>query len=74
MDLSSGIDCEKINGDIISNSKSEKPLGATIDYKLTFDEQVSRICDKASQKLRSLVRVFSFMKPVQKNANNENIH
>ena len=54
---------EKINGDLISNSKSEKLLIATIDYKLTFDEHVSWICDKASKKLKSLARVFSFMKP-----------
>ena len=28
---------ENINGDIISNSKSEKRLGVTIHEKLTFD-------------------------------------
>ena len=39
---------KNVNEDIASNSKSEKPLGVTIDYKLTFDEHVSRICDKAS--------------------------
>lgn len=30
-----------INGDIISNSKSEELLGLTVDYKLTSDEQLS---------------------------------
>ena len=55
-----------INGDIIPNSKSEKLLGVTIDCKLNFDEHVSRLCDKASQKLNALARIASFMKTEQK--------
>ena len=39
------------NGDTISNSQIEKLLGVMIDYLLDFDEYLSRICDKASQKL-----------------------
>ena len=45
----------------ISNSKSEKLLGIVIDNKLTFDEHVSGICTKATQKLHALSRVSHFM-------------
>ena len=31
-----------INGDIIKNSESEKLLGVTIDYKLNFEEHLSK--------------------------------
>ena len=40
-----------MNGDTISNSRIEKLLGVMIDYLLDFDEYLSRICDKANQKL-----------------------
>ena len=50
-----------INGDIIKNSESEKLLGVTIDYKLNFDEHLSQVCDKASQKLNALARISSYM-------------
>ena len=56
----------QVNRDIVSNSKSEKLYGVTIDYKLTFDERVSQIFDKASQKISALSRISSFMKPVRK--------
>ena len=48
------------------NNKSEKLLGITIDNKLTFDEHVSNICDKASQKLHALSRVANFMSEKQR--------
>ena len=32
-----------------------------IDNKLTFDEHVTRLCNKASQKLHALARVPSYM-------------
>ena len=50
-----------INGDIIKNSESEKLLGVTIDYKLNFEEHLSKVCDKASQKLNALARISSYM-------------
>ena len=40
-----------INEDIIKNFESEKLLGVTTDYKLNFEEHLSKVCDKASQKL-----------------------
>ena len=45
----------------IKNSQSEKLLGIKIDNKLTFDEHVSSICTKATQKLHALSRVGNFM-------------
>ena len=50
-----------VNGDIIKNSESEKLLGVTIDYKLNFEEHLSKVCDKASQKLNALARISSYM-------------
>ena len=58
-----------INGDIVCNCKSEKLLGVIIDYKLTFDEHIYWICDKASHKLSAMARNSSFMKLVQKKQN-----
>ena len=45
----------------IQNSKSKKLLGIKIDNKMTFDDHVSNICSKASQKLHALSRVRSYM-------------
>ena len=60
-ELSANID----NFDIYNNS-SEKLLGITIDNKLTFNEHVSNICDKATQKLHALSRVANFMSEKQR--------
>ena len=45
----------------IFNSNYEKLLGVTIDNKLKFDEHVSGLCKKASQKLHALARVSPYM-------------
>ena len=50
-----------INGDIKKNLESEKLLRVTIDYKLNFEEHLSKVCDKASQKLNALARISSYM-------------
>ena len=50
-----------INGDIIKNSESEKLQGVTIDYKLNFEEHLSKVCEKACQKLNALARISSYM-------------
>ena len=50
----------------IKNSKCEKLLGINIDNKLTFDEHVSSICSKASQKLHALARAGNFMTQKQR--------
>ena len=46
-----------VDGYEITNSSQEKLLGITIDNKLRFDEHMSKLCKKASQKLHALARV-----------------
>ena len=50
-----------INGSVVNNSESQKLLGIQIDSKLSFDNHISSICSKASQKLHALARVSNFM-------------
>ena len=50
-----------INGGIIKNSESEKLFGVMIDYELSFEEHLSKICDKASQKLNALAHISLYM-------------
>ena len=45
----------------IKNESSEKLLGIAIDSKLSFNEHLDKICEKASQKLNVLSTVPSFM-------------
>ena len=45
----------------LKNTKCQKLLGIKIDNKLTFDDHVTSICSKASQKLHALSRVSNFM-------------
>ena len=56
-------DCVFINAgdDIIECENSVKLLGVTIDNKLNFNDQVSIICKKASQKLHALARISNLM-------------
>ena len=51
----------KVDNLDIKNSKCQKLLGIKIDNKLTFDDHVTSICTKASQKLHALSRVRNFM-------------
>lgn len=57
----------------IKNNVSEKLLGITIDRKLSFNEHVNKIFDKARQKLNALASVSSFMSR-KKMGNYESIH
>ena len=41
----------------ICNSKCEKLLGVKFDHKITFDDHISKLCRKASQKIHALARV-----------------
>ena len=50
-----------IDNAVIQNSTTEKLLGITIDYKLSFDSHVSNLCKKAGQKLNALARIASYM-------------
>ena len=45
----------------VKNSREEEPLGVKIDSKLSFENHVSSLCKKASQKLHALTRVVNFM-------------
>ena len=40
----------------VKNSSEEKLLGVKIDSKLSFENHVSSLCKKASQKLHALAR------------------
>ena len=46
---------------IIKTSKSEKLLGINIDHFLTFNEYVSKLCKKASQKLHAIASISSYL-------------
>ena len=48
------------NADIV-NSSEEKLLGVQIDSKLSFDNHVSKLCQKASNKLYALARISPYM-------------
>ena len=50
-----------INESIVESSTCEKLLGVLIDNDLTFDQHVTTLCNKASQKLSALSRVANFM-------------
>ena len=45
----------------VKNSREEKLLGVKIDSKLSFENHVSSLCKKASQKLHALARAVNFM-------------
>ena len=51
----------KIKGSAIESSNCEKLLGVTIDSKLSFDDHITNLCRKTSQKLHALSRVASRM-------------
>ena len=40
----------------VKNSRKEKLLGVKIDSKLSFENHISSLCEKASQKLHALAR------------------
>ena len=45
----------------VVNSSEEKQLGVQIDSKLSFDNHVSKLCQKASNKLYALARISPYM-------------
>ena len=51
----------KIDDNDIKSSSSKKLLGVLIDNKLTFNEHVSKLCKKASNKLHALARISKYM-------------
>ena len=51
----------KIGNETVSNSKYDRLLGVKVDHELSFNEHVSSLCKKASQKLNALSRIASCM-------------
>ena len=49
------------NGMKLENSNKEVILGITIDKKLTFNEHVKEVCQKAAQKLGALNRISFYL-------------
>ena len=45
----------------VKSSREEKLLGVKIDSKPSFENHVSFLCKKTSQKLHTLARVVNFM-------------
>ena len=50
-----------VEDEIIECSSSVKLLWVNIDNKLNFDEHVSKLCKKASQKIHALARISNCM-------------
>ena len=50
----------------IQNSNSEKLLGVIFDNELTFNNHVSELCAKATQKMHALSRVCNIMSFTQR--------
>ena len=59
----------KIGEAIVEESSEEKLLGVILGKKLNFKSNISILCKKASQKLRGLSSVSTFMDP-----GNEQLH
>ena len=53
--------CINVGNEVIECENSVKLLGVTIDNKLNFNEHVSNIYKKASQKLHVLARISNYM-------------
>ena len=49
------------SGSLIQGSDEEKLLGVTLARRLSFNNHVSNLCKKASQKLNALARVSKYM-------------
>ena len=51
----------KIDNNYTESQKEQVLLGITIDSNLTFENHISNICKRASQKLNALARVATYM-------------
>ena len=56
----------KTKNETITNSASEKLLGILFNNKFDFDEHVTSLCRKASQKLNALARVVHYLNLAQR--------
>ena len=64
----------KIKESAIKSSNREKLLGITIDSKLSFDDHITILCNKASQKFHASLRVLSYMSFGKKKNSFKNIY
>ena len=53
--------CVKLGNETIVNSNSVDLLGIKIDDKLNFNEHVTELCKKESQKLHALARISTYL-------------
>ena len=51
----------RIGNSEVVNSSEEKLLGVQIDNKLSFHNHVSKLCQKASNKLYALARILPYI-------------
>ena len=56
----------KIKNETINNSSNQKLLGILFNNKFDFDEHVTSLCRKVSQKLNALTRVAHYMNLAQR--------
>ena len=56
----------QLSGMDIENSESAKLLGIKIDSKLTFNDHVTELCNKACSKMHALARMSNYMSQKQK--------
>ena len=54
------IEIENFNLHIIANV-CKKALGAQFDHKLTFNDHISKLCKKATQKVQAIPRVAPYI-------------
>ena len=50
-----------IQNENIQNSKTAKILGVTFDNCLSFEEHITKLCNKASQRISAFARIASFL-------------
>ena len=52
--------------EVLNPSDGEKLLGIFIDSNLTFENYISRLCEKASQKTHALSRILPLLTFIRK--------
>ena len=58
----------KIKESAVESPNSEKRLDVTIDSKLSFDDCITNLCSKTSQKIHALSRVGIYLSFVKKDS------
>ena len=56
----------KVKKETVTNSSNEKLVGILFNNKFDFDEHVTSLCSRASQKLNALARVAQYMNLAQR--------